>query len=241
MSIKAVLFDLDGTLLPMDLEQFIKGYFSSLTKGMAARGFDAKRFSRALLAGVDAMMKNDGRDTNENVFWQTFEAVYGEEVRSKEALFNDFYNGEFQALSSLCGVIEEAAHAVRAIRNMGYRVVLATNPVFPPIATESRIRWAGLLPSDFEFYTNYTNSSFAKPNTEYYLEIAKNMGLDPSECLMVGNDTEDDMVAENVGMSVYLLPEFLINRGNKDISSYNYGTLESLISFLENSKERTEN
>ena len=241
MSIKAVLFDLDGTLLPMDLDLFIKGYFTSLTKGMASRGFDAKRFSRALLAGVDTMMKNDGGDTNENRFWKTFEAVYGEEVRSREPLFNEFYNNEFQNLSSLCGVIDEAAMAVRSIRDMGYRAVLATNPVFPPIATESRMRWAGLEPSDFEFYTTYVNSSYAKPNPKYYLEIAEKLGLDPSECLMVGNDTTDDMVAEKVGMSVYLLPEYLINKSGTDISVYNYGNLENLVAFMENLKLRTEN
>ena len=241
MSIKAVLFDLDGTLLPMDLDRFIKGYFSSLTKGMATRGFDAKKFSKALLSGVDAMMKNNGRDTNEDLFWQTFEAVYGEEVRSREPLFNDFYNNEFQELRELCGIIEEAAPAVRAIRDMGYRTVLATNPVFPPIATESRMRWAGLEPSDFEFYTTYNNSSYAKPNPEYYIEIAKKLGLEPSECLMVGNDTTDDMVAETVGMSVYLLPEYLINKSGADISVYNYGNLKNLVAFIENLKLRTEN
>ena len=240
MSIKAVLFDLDGTLLPMDLDVFIKGYFSSLTKGMAARGFDAKKFSRALLAGVDAMMKNDGGCTNEDLFWQTFEGVYGEEARSREPLFNDFYNNEFQTLSSLCGVIEDAARAVRTIRDMGYRVVLATNPVFPPIAIESRMRWAGLEPSDFELYTTYANSSYTKPNPKYYLEIAEKLGLDPSECLMVGNDTTDDMVAEKVGMSVYLLPKYLINKSGVDISIYNYGNLENLVTFMENSKSRME-
>lgn len=238
MSIKAVLFDLDGTLLPMDLDVFIKGYFGALTKGMASRGFDAKRFSKALLSGVDAMMNNEGQDTNENVFWQTFEAVYGEEARSREELFNEFYNGEFQSLSALCGVIPEAAEAVRAIRDMGLRVVLATNPVFPLIATESRIRWAGLEPSDFEFYTTYANSAYAKPRLGYYEEIAKRLGLDPTECLMVGNDTDDDMVAEKLGMKVYLLPKYLINKSDKDISQYNYGTLKTLIMFIENHKDK---
>jgi HAD superfamily hydrolase (TIGR01549 family) len=187
------------------------------------------------------MMRNDGSDTNENIFWQSFEAAYGEQARSRESLFNDFYNNEFQNLSSLCGVIEDAAWAVRTIREMGYRTVLATNPVFPPIATESRMRWAGLEPSDFEFYTTYVNSSYAKPNPEYYLEIAEKLGLSPSECLMVGNDTTDDMVAETVGMSVYLLPEYLINKSGADISTYNYGNLKNLVAFIENLKLRMEN
>ncbi len=240
MSLKAVLFDLDGTLLPMDLDLYVKSYFASLTKGMSERGFDARPFSKALLAGVEAMLNNDGSATNEAVFWQIFELVYGEPARPREALFNNFYENEFQELKNLCGIIPEAAECVRKIRDMGYRVVLATNPVFPPIATESRIRWAGLEPSDFEFYTNYTNSSYAKPRPEYYSEIVKKMGLDPTECLMVGNDTADDMVAETVGMRVYLLPKYLINRQGIDISSYNYGTLESLVAFVENIKHSEE-
>ena len=240
MSIKAVLFDLDGTLLPMDLQTFIKGYFSALTKAMAERGFEAKKFSKALLAGVDVMVNNDGSDTNENRFWNTFEAVYGEEARSREHLFNEFYEGDFQNLSALCGVMKEAAIAVKKIKDMGLRVVLATNPVFPPIATESRIRWAGLEPQDFEFYTTYANSGFAKPNLGYYREIAEKLGVAPEECLMVGNDTDDDMVAEKLGMQVYLMPEYLINKSGADISIYNYGSFKNLIAFVENNKDRME-
>ncbi len=237
MSIKAVLFDLDGTLLPMDLDIYIKGYFTALTKGMAQRGFNAKRFAKALSCGVEAMLKNNGDDTNENVFWASFEEDYGEEARSKEALFNDFYENEFQELKKLCGTLPEAVWAVRAIRDMGIRTVLATNPVFPPIATESRIRWAGLELEDFEFYTNYSNSSYAKPRLEYYEEILKKLELSPEECLMVGNDTDDDMVAEKLGMAVYLLPEYLINKSGVDISHYNYGNLKSLVAFVENKKQ----
>ncbi len=238
MSVKAVLFDLDGTLLSMDLDVFVKGYFSSLTKAMSERGFNQRRFSKALSAGVNAMLENNGRATNEDVFWETFESVYGEPARSKEALFNEFYENEFINLKSLCSAIDEAASSVRAIRDMGYRVILATNPVFPPIATENRIRWAGLEPSDFELYTTYANSSFAKPNPKYYLEIADKLGLDPSECLMVGNDTDDDMVAEKIGMKTYLLQKHLINRRKIDIARYNYGNLSSLVSFVENMRSR---
>ena len=146
--------------------------------------------------------------------------------------------GVLGAIPTLLEIVPEAAEAVRAIRDMGLRVVLATNPVFPPIATESRIRWAGLEPSDFEFYTTYANSAYAKPRLGYYEEIAKRLGLDPTECLMVGNDTDDDMVAEKLGMKVYLLPKYLINKSDKDISQYNYGTLKTLIMFIENHKDK---
>ena len=233
MSIKAVLFDLDGTLLPMDQEKFIRGYFHALTAGMAKRGFEPERFSKALLYGVGAMMKNQGADTNENVFWTAFESIYGEPSRVKEELFLDFYNNEFQSLEAMCGKMTEAAECVRAVSAMGLRTVLATNPVFPEIAVESRIRWAGLTPSDFELYTNYTNSYYAKPAPEYYLGIARTLGIDPSECLMVGNDPTDDMVAETVGMQVFLLPEYLVNMKNVDITPYRKGTFADLLAYIE--------
>ena len=57
---------------------------------------------------------------------------------------------------------------------------------------------------------------------------------------MVGNDTTDDMVAETVGMSVYLLPEYLINKSGTDISVYNYGNLKNLVTFMENLKVKEE-
>ena len=232
MSIKAVLFDLDGTLLPMDQEKFIKGYFYSLTEGMAKRGFDPDRFSKALLYGVGAMMKNKGEDTNENVFWSAFESLYGEKARVKEELFMDFYNNEFQSLENMCGKMAEAADCVRAVSAMGLRTILATNPVFPAIAVESRIRWAGLAPSDFELYTNYSNSRYAKPAPEYYLGIASALGLEPSECLMVGNDPSDDMIAETVGMKVFLLPEYLVNMKGVDITPYRQGTFADLLTYI---------
>ena len=78
--------------------------------------------------------------------------------------------------------------------------MLATNPLFPPTATQSRIRWAGLTPEDFEFITTYDNSSFCKPNPDYYREILGKLNLNAGECLMVGNDVGEDMIARTLGM-----------------------------------------
>ena len=88
-----------------------------------------------------------------------------------------------------------------------------------------------LLSSDFEFITTFENSYSCKPNPRYYLEVAEKLGLSPEECLMVGNDVRDDMIAETVGMKVFLLTDCLINVKNVDISSYPQGSFKELVEY----------
>lgn len=233
MSITTVLFDLDGTLLPMDNDEFTKVYFKLLAAKMAPYGYESKGLVDAIWAGTASMVKNDGSKTNEEAFWNTFSKIYGEQSLSHIPIFEEFYKNEFQRAKAICGDNPKAAGAVRKIKELGFRLGLATNPIFPAIATQSRIRWTGLEPSDFEIYTTYENIGFSKPNPSYYLEVAKILGVKPEECLMVGNDVTEDMVAETIGMKVFLLTDCLINREDKDISEYNHGNFDDLISYIE--------
>ena len=136
----------------------------------------------------------------------------------------------------MCGYNPKAAEAVRLAKEIGFRVVLATNPIFPAVATESRIRWAGLTPADFELYTTYENIGFCKPNPSYYLEITSRLNVAPEECLMVGNDVTEDMAAKSAGMEVFLLTDCLINREGKDIAQYRHGDFDRLLGFLREEK-----
>ena len=115
---------------------------------------------------------------------------------------------------------------------MGYRVVLATNPIFPAIATQSRIRWTGLEPEDFEFITTYENSSYSKPNPRYYEEVLEKIGCTPAECLMVGNDVTEDGAAKKLGIDVFFLIDCLINQEGRDISGEPHGSWEDLMAYI---------
>ena len=210
MAIKAVLFDLDGTLLPMDQEVFIKAYFGGIAAKLAPRGYDPKALIGAIWQGTEDMIKNDGSVTNEEAFWRRFSAIMGENSRKDEPIFEAFYKNEFQAVKNVCGFSEESKIIVDSLKERGIRRILATNPIFPGIATESRVRWAGLEPEDFELITTYENIGFCKPNPKYYEDILARQGLAPDECVMVGNDVGDDMVAEKLGMKVFLLTNDLI-------------------------------
>ena len=229
---KAVLFDLDGTLLPMDQEVFVKDYLGRMAAFLVPHGYDPEKLIKAVWKGTGAMVKNDGKARNEDVFWAVFDRVMERDGRADNALFDEFYQREFQKSRNSCGFQPAAAPAVREIRDMGYRVILATNPLFPAIATQSRIRWAGLEPEDFECITTYENARYCKPNPDYYREILGKLNLDPGDCLMVGNDVDEDMVVETLGMKAFLLTDCLINRNQADISRYPSGGFPELLQYV---------
>lgn len=232
MSIKMILFDLDGTLLPMDQEVFVKTYLGLLAKKLAPYGYEPDKLIQAVWAGTAAMVKNDGKESNEERFWQTFAQVYGVDAKKDIAVFDDFYRNEFAGVKEVCGYHPKAAETVRVLKEKGFRVALATNPIFPQIATAQRIRWTGLAPEDFELFTTYENSHYCKPNLSYYEEVLERLGVTPQECLMVGNDVSEDMIAEKLGMKVFLLTDCLINKEDKDISVYPSGSFEQLLECL---------
>ncbi len=233
MSITTALFDLDGTLLPMDQEEFTKGYFELLAEKMSAYGYEKKQLVNSVWKGTAAMVNNAGDVSNEEAFWRKFAEIYGEKALSDKALFNQFYEKEFQSARDFCGCDPKAAETVRKIKQMGLRIILATNPIFPRSAVESRIRWAGLAPSDFEWITTYENSRYCKPNPKYYNEILSKMNLHPEESLMIGNDVTEDMIARKVGMNVFLLTDCLINKEREDINQYPRGSFEQLLNYIE--------
>ena len=233
MAIKAVLFDLDGTLLPMDQNQFLKGYFGLLTEKMVKSGYDAKTFMKALLAGTDAMVANDGSMTNEALFWREFGKFYTPETLPPITLFDEFYEQDFPKTRAVCAYDARPRKIVDAVKEKGLLSVLATAPAFPAIATETRMGYVGLSPNDFLLYTTYENSTYCKPSEGYYREVVKKIGCDPSECLMVGNDVTDDMVpASAVGMQVFLLTDYLINKNGADISVYPNGGYDELLAYI---------
>lgn len=233
MNIKAVLFDLDGTLLPMDQDVFVKAYFKGLAAKLAPMGYNPEQLIGAVWNGTMQMIKNNGQVANEEVFWDSFVQVFGEKALSDKPQFDTFYKNEFEGIKSVCGFQQKAVDTVRKLKNAGLRIVLATSPIFPEIAVDARVRWAGLSLDDFELYTTYENINYCKPNPNYYAEIANRLGVKPEECLMVGNDVGDDMIAASIGMQVFLLTDCLINKNNEDISVFPNGDFEKLNEYIE--------
>lgn len=230
---KNFLFDLDGTMLPMDMEHFIKLYFASLCKRFVpVLGIDADTLVKAVWKGTGAMAKNDNSRTNKDAFWETASAVCRMDLTPYIEQFDDYYLNEFIAAKEATGFTPFAQKSIDYIKQNGGRLIAATNPIFPEAATRRRLEWAGVSPEDFEFITFYENSGYCKPNLKYFEFICENCGISPEESLMVGNDVDEDMCANALGFDTYLITDCIINRENKDYSQYKNGSFESFYSFL---------
>ena len=231
MAITTVLFDLDGTLLPMDQEHFVKMYFGLLARTLAPADPDA--LIKAVWVGTKAMMTNDGSKTTEASFWDTYCGLLDDDRRNDEPAFRSFYENQFELVRNACGFNPKAAKAIALVKSRGLKAVLATNPIFPRVATQARARWAGLNLDDFELYTTYEDYYHCKPNPLYFQEVLDRLGLKPEECLMVGNDAEEDVAAAKLGIQVFLLTDCLINRKGVDIEAYPHGGFDDLMAYIE--------
>lgn len=208
---KAIFFDLDGTLLPMDMDKFMKAYFGELCKVLAKYGVPAEKLVEAVWAGTKAMVKNDGACKNELRFWDVFRELTGINSDTVVKECDEFYSKEFHKARAVTGDNPLAVQAVAEAHRGGRTVVLATNPLFPRVGQLSRISWIGLSEKDFALITSYESDRYCKPNPAYYLDICARLSLEPKDCLMIGNDETEDMYAASLaGMDGYLVTDCLI-------------------------------
>ena len=217
MRYKAILFDLDGTLVPMDMNRFLGGYFKGLAKKLERYDIAYDALVKSIWEGTKAMVNNDGNDSNRNVFWEVFEKGIGYSDKDIEKECLDFYANEFNEVKSETSPNPLAKSAVEIARDKADIVVLATNPVFPIVGQRTRMGWVGLSEKDFDLITSYESDSYCKPNPKYYESICERLNIAPYECLMIGNDTTEDMyAARSAGMDGYLVTDWLIeDKDNK--------------------------
>ncbi len=230
--IKNIFFDLDGTMLPMDMKSFLALYFKSITQAVCPYyKIHPLTLKKCILTGMDAMYANDGTMTNKMKFWSAAATIAGIDILHHTELFESYYDNEFIYTKGATSLSPYAGKIVEELKAKGYTLVMASNPFFPKHATERRMKWAGLDKDDFKLVTTYETSKFCKPNPKYFEETCKNSGCLAEETLMVGNDVDEDMIAETVGMETYLVTDNLINRDNKDCSKYTQGSLKDFYEY----------
>ncbi len=227
--IDTVLFDLDGTLLPMDNDVFTKGYFQALAAALAPCGLEAKPLIDAVWRGTAAMVKNDGTRLNREAFWQTFESVMPGWKPEYRARTDAFYRVDFNAAKRFTGENPLARPLIDALKQDGLHLILATNPLFPKDGVETRLRWIGLSAADFELVTTYENMHYCKPNPRYFTEILTMTGKDAAQCLMVGNNMDEDGAAATAaGIRTLIVTDCLINETCTPLSTYPNTTFADL-------------
>jgi FMN phosphatase YigB (HAD superfamily) len=236
-SLKCLLFDLDGTLLQWNSEAFLDEYFRTIA-GYASLHMEPKRFIQLLLASTQEMIRNqDSQLTNQQVFEEHFLKSLGIEKEIIWPSLDRFYEEAFPKLGKHAYTNPLPRQIVEAALDKGYRVVLATNPVFPRAAMDERVRWAGLDGLPFEWMTTYEESHYCKPSEAYYREIAEHLGVIPVHCMMIGNDMQEDMIASSVGMKTFWVTDQGVNREDKQTYSVDAsGTLTELLEAIRDGK-----
>lgn len=218
------LLDLDGTLVDFSFEDFTNHYYRLLIQRFQNL-IEPSKFLQALNAGIIAMIKNDGAKTNEEAFFEEFSRVLGEDGRKYESIFQEFYETDFKKLRSLSKKVDGSKEFVKKAKELNKKIVVATNPVFPFKAIEERLRWAGFQTDDFDLITSFELMRACKPNVKYFLQIAEELGIDPSEAVMIGDDAELDLGALDAGMDVVIigkgkLPEESFNDRVRQVKSF---------------------
>lgn len=235
---KAILFDMDRTLVPMDEELFIKTYFSGLARKLCPVGIEKDPLIAAIWKATGAMIKNDGSHTNYEVFWQVFANETGRDAAPYMEASDAFYKKEFYEVKAVTGENPLATEAIKAAREAADKVVLASQPIFPMAAQLARASFVGLKEADFDYITAYETESYAKPNPKYYEAICKRLGVEPKDCLMIGNDEKEDMYAASAaGLQCYLVTDY-INAREECPWAGPKGTFEEMIEMLKGLKDR---
>ena len=197
---------MDGTLLNMGEHAFEKETLKRMNdffeKKFPGKG---KVIVTAVGCGIESMKKNDGKQSNELVYWQAFEQACGYKRAELEPLFFEFYRTDYARIGDDYVPDENMKELVHLLEAKGYQLIVATNPLVPQIANQQRVLWSGTGDVNWLEITSFENYSSAKPNVRFYQEICERFHLEPKECLMVGNSIRDDGAAQELGMEFYLI------------------------------------
>ncbi len=218
--IKNVFFDLDATLLQMNQDLFLEKYFMLLHKKALAFGYNGQDILKLTEAGVYKMLQNNGVKTNEEVYWNYINEKLGN--NNLKDFFEDFYNNDFNECAKVVNTQPYSNLIIKELKEKNYNVIVATNPVFPKICTDKRLKWAGVDINDLLYVSTYENSSYTKPKKEYFMEILNKLNLRSDETIMIGNDMEDDFLNIKDFLKCILIKDCLINKKNVDINIDTY-------------------
>ncbi len=230
--ILTLLLDLDDTLLNTNMDAFVPAYFQALAKHLGGR-VRPEAMLPALMSGTQLMLaSNDPSRTLQEVFEADFYPKLGVPKSELNDLIEDFYDNVFPSLGSVTKKRAGAVELVEWALAKGYRVAIATDPLFPRKATYHRIRWAGLEPERFDLISSFETFHFSKSHPAYFAEVLGRLGWPDGPVLMVGNDVERDLApAQRLGLMTYHIDAESASRSGPEAGRR--GNLHDLRSWLE--------
>jgi FMN phosphatase YigB (HAD superfamily) len=228
--IKAVLFDLDGCLIDVDLKKFIPSYLKLLSDSVAHL-IPPRKFISKMLKASEVVNSNSGKITNEQVYSEVFFPIEGYSKEEIEPYFTSFYENDFIQLKKYTNKKPVAREVVKTLFEKNYKVVIATTPVIPLSAIQQRLEWAGVGDFQYDLITSYENSYATKPNLLYYENIFKFLGIPAENCMMVG-DEHKDMVCKKLGSQTFFIEGQNSNLTTETPEPTYRGSLRDLLNIL---------
>lgn len=201
--LKAILFDLDNTLILFDETSFYQEYFRRIERRFADL-MPADIFRKRLISATYALLQNNGEMINAEYFMSAFTEQSADQRNRLWNRFLHFYETEYDKIKVNVRLPDDLHETFDEIGQTGLKLVLASNPIFPLNVQMKRLAWASLDHFHFDLVTHIENMSFCKPRIEYYLEICRKIDEPTQGCLMVGNDPINDMIAARAGLKTYL-------------------------------------
>lgn len=230
--IDTFLFDLDGTLYQLDHEDFGVSYFKDLATIAVNNGYDKDIFLKGMKLGIAAMKDNDGSATNKAAYERAFTAATGYDVKKIETLLNAYYATDFKHLERTAKKNEAMQKSIKLLKSAGFKLILATDPLFPECANLERMRWAGLDPEDFIHIPAYDKHSFAKPSPGFFFEALKYGNSTAGTAMMVGNSVYNDVPSIKAGIPCYLVEDDLLNEENIEFETAYRSSMQGFYEFV---------
>ena len=208
--LKAVAFDMDDTLLSINLSAFIAVFAKDEAALLADIGRKNPFAAFAAYSGAMIDLNNNVREPDDT---RTNRAFFDDELtrRSGVAVTDpviaevfDYYEREILPRKNdrlIAACPRAGAHeALEQVLGRGLKVALFTNPSFSRACIACRMGWAELTDVPFELVTDMENTTRVKPSDIYYRESLERLGLAPEEVLMVGNDAKRDFPTPDCGL-----------------------------------------
>lgn len=230
-----LLVDLDDTLLGNEMSTFLPAYLHALGEHLSSYA-EPERLISTLLSATQQMIENPQPDRS---LKESFDAIFygslGISINEMQEALDVFYAEIFPRLQSYTVFRPQAVDFVEQALDLGYEIVIATNPLFPRTAILQRLAWAGLSLEKYplSLVTSVEDFHFAKPNPAFFAEILAHLGWPDRPTVMVGDDLYNDITpARQLGIPAFWITLDGSQSSNGPFGPTSAGALENVLPWL---------
>lgn len=232
MSIEAVLFDLDDTLIrrsmkkPEDLHRVLNQKNISVSLEEVRRA--CCRLESELQESLGYKLKTQRGKVPHSTLYRIWKSYFYKALGIEAHKMNGKHEIDL-GWADICDteIYPDVIPFLANLKSQGIRVGIISNAYEREV--EQILEIAGLDREFFDIIVGPDTASSIKPEPEIFLHVLRILGVEPAHAIYVGNDLERDYVgAEEVGMK-----SFLILRSENEKVNENVRLIRNLTSLKE--------